>query len=1479
MTTKLNTAALALTPVAARPESDYRACISPERDLACVTITRSHAGALEIVTASTDNTVLSCSPVPAAAGLRSGDRIIAADGVPLGDMLLSQGLDSILEPKASHTFLVMRRAYAEEACFGAFQKWAATAKLVVNRNHSSKVRFIACRVELNRTRHSLGYALAKWLVWRRREQRFRIDDLITAEAAIRLRVALHAWARRQSTESARAACAESWWHNAARRHALRLLEAHAHTQLSASARSIRAVRSALSVALWRMRSATAWIRAYESATARATQLVWRRRARAALASLRAATSRHAGGGAWPHPAAIAAAYAVRHWLSELRDAWDRWVSCVTHVRLPVGHAIGTAIAHAWSRWAVWWTYAARCTAIAHASALSGRGCVLRAAWASLASSTSEATRVGAFTAVVACRHHLAAKSFGWMRWTLLHAEGKRISTLGALFLVWRCQVYAQRAWDRWADRTVHGHVTRLHALRRYLSTLARAHAQWVGVLDESRHRYEETIESHRRHRDRELQRAAMVNLSRTRSAQAQLLYAAEVCAQRIRLHALLVWCRGARRAMQAMAVHERRVLSRLRSSWATWQTAVSHAHVLQIRNALRSLGYTRAALRRWSTAVAMHFSTSENMHIAMVFGETRARRAAVHRGWDTWRRLVTDRQQPVLRRLVALWRVRADVGRAARMAEQLRQLTATRTARAQLHWHATVTTAALRIWATRKAERARALAAHTTAADGADEHAARVALRRLFAYSEHLQVMQGAFRRLMMRAAVEGDLLEASVRAFQHAAALRALRRVCACLRERVAERSHESIARVRIRKMRLDQAVQEWTVRTYRLHLIANAPSTHRFFACGRAWRAWRQRRAARREWIDRRDAVWKPAYRRHQQRLFVARAYEWWVRYYTTVAAAHGRARQRREMLERLGWMRDQCAHAGIGRAMTAVAHATDWMGGARRGFAAFACIVPMAHQAAAHARRRALRFAVRSLTERADAAWVAFSRRDEDACCANRGRIRRGLQALRRRVIDVRHMIALTARSRERGRHATLHNAFSVRWLLLWHVHIFDGRLHEVISARYARRRALHNAFCLLAPLLMALKARHIEEVAIYRRVALRRLFRYFRRPLARRSTLRRLMWMVRTWRGVRALESHADGCSRACTLLSIAATRAPSLLMRAAIARLRKWTRLRTACTSRHTLAASHHTGSVALSRTLMHWQLHVLVAFELNAALRVVSNRHTGGLARRGFSWLKEHASFAWRISSMRAHRRHRTLRRAVEEWRRWRDECACMHIHTGPAKGEVASRNALRRWLEAAAISRELDAATMVRTRLHDARIRADGLRRWQWAARAWAHQRGVHDRGERVWRMGTLTLCVRRWRASAAGLGAARWYSERAISEAWDVWLASTVRCLRATWQHDAAVRCCKSQGLQRGCVALARQSVRAAQCDLRCLRADERRLVLATRAWAAHALFSRPRERRARLQTAHSLAERYWRLRTLFGGFAKLVAAAALF
>ena len=78
----------------------------------------------------------------------------------------------------------------------------------------------------------------------------------------------------------------------------------------------------------------------------------------------------------------------------------------------------------------------------------------------------------------------------------------------------------------------------------------------------------------------------------------------------------------------------------------------------------------------------------------------------------------------------------------------------------------------------------------------------------------------------------------------------------------------------------------------------------------------------------------------------------------------------------------------------------------------------------------------------------------------------------------------------------------------------------------------------------------------------------------------------------------------------------------------------------------------------------------------------------------------------------------------------------------------------------------------------------------------------------------------------------------------------------------------------LQRVCVALARQSVRRVRADVLYNTADRKLAVRALHEWAANANRLQPIELRRLM--AHGVAVRYWRLRNLFAGFAKMVAAA---
>jgi hypothetical protein len=93
---------------------------------------------------------------------------------------------------------------------------------------------------------------------------------------------------------------------------------------------------------------------------------------------------------------------------------------------------------------------------------------------------------------------------------------------------------------------------------------------------------------------------------------------------------------------------------------------------------------------------------------------------------------------------------------------------------------------------------------------------------------------------------------------------------------------------------------------------------------------------------------------------------------------------------------------------------------------------------------------------------------------------------------------------------------------------------------------------------------------------------------------------------------------------------------------------------------------------------------------------------------------------------------------------------------------------------------------------------------------------------------------------------------------------------------RHEAAARCWRKQALHRGVIGLAQQSVTGVRLEVLSGFAREHCVRRAMGTWWL-ATSTESVNGRARAARAIDVAEQFWRLRSLFGGFALMVEAAA--
>ena len=117
--------------------------------------------------------------------------------------------------------------------------------------------------------------------------------------------------------------------------------------------------------------------------------------------------------------------------------------------------------------------------------------------------------------------------------------------------------------------------------------------------------------------------------------------------------------------------------------------------------------------------------------------------------------------------------------------------------------------------------------------------------------------------------------------------------------------------------------------------------------------------------------------------------------------------------------------------------------------------------------------------------------------------------------------------------------------------------------------------------------------------------------------------------------------------------------------------------------------------------------------------------------------------------------------------------------------------------------------------------------------------------------------------------------HADRARSVAFDKWLSSVVVWVRGVRMDEKADFCAARFRLQQGLLQLARQCVRRKSMQVLDDTADEVLAKRALSAWSVHARLLRPADARERSIALLALSKRFWALRATFVAFMRLVQA----
>jgi hypothetical protein len=165
------------------------------------------------------------------------------------------------------------------------------------------------------------------------------------------------------------------------------------------------------------------------------------------------------------------------------------------------------------------------------------------------------------------------------------------------------------------------------------------------------------------------------------------------------------------------------------------------------------------------------------------------------------------------------------------------------------------------------------------------------------------------------------------------------------------------------------------------------------------------------------------------------------------------------------------------------------------------------------------------------------------------------------------------------------------------------------------------------------------------------------------------------------------------------------------------------------------------------------------------------------------------------------------------------------------------------------------------------------GLRWWGWWTRVEMRSARLIEYAAQLCQRAGLRKAWRRWLSAASGLRCDRLWYFKPLAAAWRRWVACLVQRLRETRRDEAARRFLRTRRMERGCVQFARHCVhRSAHARLQELAARVLRRYVLMR-WAETAQKYEPAEERRRAAVLRDVSHRFWRLRSLFHGFASLL------
>ena len=1461
-------------------------------DLATVEVLRSASGELSFALSphgESVNTVTACSPSDAAAGLRVGDRIIAADGVPLAGRDLAAVLaENAEEDRASHRLLVVRKAYDEEALAAALAQWALAAS---TRAAVHRVRFTGCRLSLLRTRRTLSRAVASWLIWRRQQlHRAHVAILCATIPLMRRRHALTSWRRNIARRLALATSAASMWLHTARRQTLRKLAAYSRRSIAERRRATTSARTRIAAAFGALRSAC-----NACAAAQALSSLARGHAFAsAFKTMRRAIAAHIATPMRVSNRAARVAFTVRR--MRLRSAWYQLLARSTQL-LRISVYVNASVprfanrrrlvscTRAWHRWAkdvhVWRTILAPAEASAASHLHRSQNANLHVAFDRLR--RARAARLRLVAADDRCKRRLALSAL--LRWC--HAARCMLEVLSRWTSVSKAASsrrlrFAWLVWHAAADQfRLFTLRAAIHSLRQLRSALdhwattafanAHAYALIASALDIAMERREASglrlgWESLRRahHRGQSPNLRRCVGRWRRGGGEAIRERATRMVWEALALRAVVHW--------------QRLTLNNVLCLWRLLQSEVA-----------------RSTHLRATAAATLRARALEGAILAM-------------RIW-TWRLEV---MHGALRRLAL--RARAERSRLGSAALALRRFRYTH---------------ALSAGFTRLRHRRAAVRLQAFARVGSYRRQARGGLRQwsqnaLVATSRDIHA-DGASRRLRK---------------------LR-LRSGLGTWRGASAERAARAVAPVAHRAAALTRAWRRWgqLCALVRWQLGGEARTRSAWLRYG--WARWlrrrhavanEKRRAVRRIELRRRFkelrqqctvfAVWRKA-------MTIATAAEWRAdasRVFTSLVRAAACAGQRRMADEHalrralccavLAFVRYVAARLdGAKQAMErrVIGLRASEICSMHRGLRALSMVASDARRAAVnavvaanHSPRLQLRHAL-SIWRRRHAQLIDTVRALAALwSTAKRPALQRGFRAFRGRA--ERRAAAMVIRLE----HATLRRTFAKRQFFRRRARPTQRRMAMRALRKWRGVRALchHVKACRHARELHASAAKHLTPRRVMR-IALARL----RSMVQSRITFSEQLAAAARYNNSSVAPSTALLRWQLYVLdsLEAVAARRAVIARRKTQRRRRAFVRLRSHMDRENAFETACLKGE-GMEERRVHRALNAAMRrFDWLRSQRALADRRRAhqrlcvlrrGLrlvlrAAREHSWLHGHAgAIGVRLLSLKAlrlwHHWRRTegeaeavltwrtplaartlnMRRQRFAWREWlwahpRRSRSAMATSALSERAwiEMVGRAALRRW-------NELAVNSLVSKRTLRCSVGGGALRRWRWATRAASRAARLTGCAQFVYRRAALRHTYRRWRSHAAtrGTGWSQLAAEKAVAHAIDTWLRWTLRGVRATWRREAAARCAMRLALTRGCVQLARYGVRRARGDVMSLRASERCTHRAISTWAEA---GRRRDRRRsqrfiavrRERSALDVAERFWRLRSLFRGFASVL------